>query len=250
MEPNNNLTQWKSSLVDPNCIGMLEFYATTADKEWRTVTLAPGLHVRVYESGFIQWLDYGNAGPKGPMFIKTSKGSLSGGVGYRQVKIDGKNHYVHRLVAQAWLPNPDNKSQVDHINGDRSHNHVINLRWATPIENMANVHNGLYPKEMDLNMPRGKTEVLAAGAERRKELSFYNTDFDFDYHHELTPNTIQFLKLICGLPLNEEDQAAYLHEEELLRDDALECERAEKRCEESSFTQFGADKSDFDFDFE
>ena len=45
---------------------------------------------------------------------------------------------VHRLVAQAFLPNPDAKTFVDHINGDRMDNRAVNLRWATPQQNAAN----------------------------------------------------------------------------------------------------------------
>lgn len=51
-----------------------------------------------------------------------------------------KNRAVHQLVAQAFLPNPNNYTIVDHINGDRQDNRVENLRWASALENANNKH--------------------------------------------------------------------------------------------------------------
>ena len=45
---------------------------------------------------------------------------------------------VHQLVAKAFIPNPDNKSCIDHINTDRTDNRVENLRWVSIKENMNN----------------------------------------------------------------------------------------------------------------
>lgn len=62
--------------------------------------------------------------------------------GYERVELhkNGKffKFFVHRLVAQAFIPNPDNKPVVDHINTIRDDNNVSNLRWVSVSENINN----------------------------------------------------------------------------------------------------------------
>ena len=71
--------------------------------------------------------------------IKKSRVTKSG---YVIIDLNKDKHpqtfYVHRLVAEAFIPNPDNKLYVDHIDTNKENNNVNNLRWATAKENMNN----------------------------------------------------------------------------------------------------------------
>jgi len=58
---------------------------------------------------------------------------------------DAADKYVHRIVAKAFIPNPDNKETVNHKDGNKQNNHVDNLEWHSYTENMMHAHKtGLY----------------------------------------------------------------------------------------------------------
>ena len=60
--------------------------------------------------------------------------------GYILVTLNGKHYRKHRLIALQFIHNDDpiHKTEVDHINHDRSDNHIDNLRWLTPSQNTRN----------------------------------------------------------------------------------------------------------------
>jgi len=64
------------------------------------------------------------------------------GKGYLTVSLSKNNvvqtTYIHRLVAEAFIPNPDDKKCVDHIDRNKQNNVISNLRWATYSENSFN----------------------------------------------------------------------------------------------------------------
>ena len=69
---------------------------------------------------------------------KFLKQIMNRGNDYKYVNLCGKKQYIHRLVAQTFLDNPDNHNTVDHIDQDINNNHIHNLRWASRYEQSMN----------------------------------------------------------------------------------------------------------------
>lgn len=75
--------------------------------------------------------------------------------GYMRIDLKdncGKKHYfgIHRLVATAFIPNPENKPQINHIDGNKANNNIDNLEWCTNSENQKHAYR------MGLNRVTGK----------------------------------------------------------------------------------------------
>lgn len=106
-----------------------------------------------------------------------------------------KNYYVHRLVAEAFISNPQNKTQVNHKNGDKSNNNIENLEWVTAQENMIHSSKVLKTKYnlTGLNASREKQK-------RKVDMFDVNGNFikKFDSIAEASRKTKVWQGCICG----------------------------------------------------
>lgn len=104
---------------------------------WKNIQGYENLY-QISSNGRVKSLGNGNSNNSKERILKQGKNKY----GYCVVKLcnEGKlkSFLVHRLVAQAFIPNVDNKPQIDHINTDRTDNRVENLRWVTNQENCNN----------------------------------------------------------------------------------------------------------------
>lgn len=114
-------------------------------EEWKDI---PGYesYYQVSNFGRIRSLQY--KGRKRMLVLKP----IIKRTGYYVVSINRLQKHIHRLVAEAFLPNPCNFPVVDHIDTDKSNNSVENLRWCSIKDNV----NNPLSKELRTNMVRRK----------------------------------------------------------------------------------------------
>ena len=103
-------------------------------EEWREIKNYPNYEVSSF--GRVRSYVYNRWGVRDTASILTLKKHTRG---YRQIQLgrNSKPILVHRLVAESFIPNPNNLPCVLHDDNNRSNNHVSNLRWGTQSENIS-----------------------------------------------------------------------------------------------------------------
>lgn len=124
--------------------------------------------------------------------------------GYLTINIKNKNSAVHRLVAETFIPNPENKPYVNHINSNKLDNRVENLEWVTQKENCA-AHNkcinhprkviqkdldGKVLNKFDSLIDAGKSIGFSPSAISKAVLKINNTAGGYIWDYEDTYTTV------------------------------------------------------------
>lgn len=86
---------------------------------------------------------------------------------------------IHRLVAESFIPNPEDKSQVDHINKQRDDNRVENLQWLTVVENQRKSwKQGRVQSENNRQATKNSNQIISIWINEGLNLEFMGSSYD------------------------------------------------------------------------
>lgn len=109
---------------------------------------------------------------------------------YLRVSIGKKLQFVHRLVAEQYVPNPENKPQVNHIDGNKFNNAASNLEWVTNQENRDHaVKNNLIVKGEDSPL----SKITQADVDYIREHTEFNST-ELAHQFNLSPSHIRSIR--------------------------------------------------------
>lgn len=128
------------------------------------------------------------------MIIKNQLTSL----GYYLVHINRKLVFLHRIVAETFIPNPENKPEVDHIDRNPLNNNIDNLRWVTHKENLNN-NNTRYNQSIKHIGNKGYWEYpIHAINGRKKKVFQYDLDDNLIKEFDSITQASKELKIFNG----------------------------------------------------
>ncbi len=98
--------------------------------------------------------------------------------GYYEVKLNGKHYKIHKLIGKYFIPNPDNKKIIDHIDNNKLNNDVNNLRWCSMSENCKNKikKNGCSTKYTGVSKYRNKFECYVWDNYKKHRIGYFDTE--------------------------------------------------------------------------
>lgn len=101
--------------------------------------------------------------------------------GYEVVTVNGKTKYVHRLIAEEHIPNPNNYKTVNHINGNKRDNRIENLEWVSRRKNCEHARlNGLSDLKLQGVKDLTKEQVLKIKELRNEGNTYKNISKQFN----------------------------------------------------------------------